>query len=1426
MSNEDECKAIKQFLIELKPQQVINSKITSEQLCLCFISVVTALRNENAINDSERLVLTDSISIWFLRSRQLLELGQDQEGHCHFLQKLQTDILTIENCTFLFHYVIDYWNEGGAALANSLNDLFTKLLQLMKLVHSEAVFQKTLDGWLSQVLKIPASMRVLYYLLDVFATETSMHKVLQSKPDFVADSLSLMWTESLATPIGKCVTSILLNVYEKRYHECKRREDLDEWFLLWEGPTLRYFQDSRISKRIEICILIPIFKSLSNDIFGQFVSRNFDSEAPELIPLLKIGQELSIEEEPFDDDKLVSLKFIEQLLQQDAYKLSAFELLTFSAKKSKVVAPYIYGVIKRNIHVFFVDIEVKTRNAFHSVLKHFIDRVRDSSYSLNRDYASLHAKDKFPDEQAQKLRQIDDATNFVQWLIGFLKSQLSPGSQYQRKILSTKVFKTLASSSIDPSIRKPYLDPRLRTPFPFSCNLSEDETLQRLLIDNLTDNYNDVRENCLQLLTMFAYSKPSTGTANFDAVFEKSWELLKSYKNCDGGAKLIEFLIETSGDKSVLVDALLKELQKKIDMSRASFKEAIKTPVSGYLLALNYILHKPDLIFETGILETTIDKCIVLINSNWKIVEFALCDDPFEQNTPSQHDICEVSDPLVISYAFRSIKESAGLLAALVRLPALTSKQLIACGELMLAQMSTIRHSGAFQSLIPSFVACCRRSNADVPQQLEIWLEEILNRLETKTQFITRRSGGLPHIVTSILGAEDNKNRPLLKKTFDKLFLIASLPVSEHEEQVDLPQVNAFNCIKALFVESSLSVACSPYVYPSLVLCLQSFTSPLWAIRNCSYMLFSALQNRLFGKAGKSVSARLFFSRFTGIREILLDQFKSSVKNSFGYEGSTESPSLSSGMDSQIVSIFLVMTILSRLKQTPGFEGLKEFESLVVTCLGSHNWTLRQLAARTLPSMSDNVIGLAKSLLEKLTLTSINQNTTHGCILAVSELTKTAMENSSSLGLPNELSLLVGGGIPRAIISNSCFVTANAYVGLVELVYSSGSMPKTCVSPWLSKLGEHFVKLNIDYSVDGTRQLFLRSLMLFLLRHENECNLQDVLLLGLYSPYFKVQIAAAQYICSNYKAVHVNNDVIANRLLEILFEDDTWDYVKLSVLRSLVVLEKEVDTSALMKLVTSARNDELRAVALEYLGFFVEKNNSQYEYYVKHFSRDQSPFELRKSSLKSLINFSKRNSEIRTSFLISRFLYDDDQELRMLSASYINQYVLGLSGVRKLTTSAVTANLFYETMKMSPHLPDDFDAIILEALQRDIGIIAFEKYVGVNQEDLFEVEPENQFRNTIEEASRYIEVLKHFFKNSSSVRAYISMIVDELVAQMSGVRVSDAPLCWGSDFRIFTQIVLVRKLAIEFDVKKLRKLDDLLTSLNCNPLIFEITSLV
>lgn len=842
--------------------------------------------------------------------------------------------------------------------------------------------------------------------------------------------------------------------------------------------------------------------------------------------------------------------------------------------------------------------------------------------------AKLRSKNIFPNEQAEKQEKINEAFEFLEWLFKFLKTQLAPGSQYQRKILAGKILKTLIASSIDPNIKKAYLDPRMRMKFPFAISMSEDDALKRLFIDNLTDDYNDVRDICLELLIIFSDSGCCSEIQRDGVLFSRCLQLMKSYKGCNGGAKIAEYLTIVSQDKGSSIRVLLEELAAKIYAFKTSFNG--KEPVNGFFQAIGLMLAAPTVYTCLQHVNDVIDRCIDLITLNWDSVKFILCDEPFEVGSQDKCLKVQVSDPLVISYAFRSIKESAELFQSLIAIPSLSNEQLIACGRLMLDQLSRIRHSGAFQSLIPSFVACCKRCSTDVPNELNVWLGDMLNMLGTKTQFITRRSGGIPHIICSIVSCENQKTGPILTSTFDKLFFIAQLPLSGHEEQMDLPQVNAFNCIKVLFVESPLSSACAPFVYRTLVLCLESFNSPLWSLRNCSFMLFSALQNRLFGKTGKSISARLFFTRFNGVREILLDQLRSSLKSSLQPQEQSKGDFSSSGMDSQIVSIFLVLTVLSRLKQTPGYHGLKDFEDLVTNCLSSQNWTLRQLAARILPGLVEDHEIKITSLLESLLSPNLSQNYVHGCTLAISALINTSLEVTDEFEISENILRLACSGVEKHVLKNPCFVSAKAYIELLQLIFDSSAIDFAHKSLIIAQLGTLFVKLNSEYHIDGTRQLLLRSLLSLLLRYESSNNLLDVLLLALYSPYFKLQIAAAQYICSNTGNSMLQDANIEEALFGILHDKDSWDYVRLFVLKALIKLEKEVDTEILMSMVLDAQNDDLRAVALEYLGLFVDAGDLEFEKQISVFSRDESPFELRKSALASLINLTKRTSSSRS----------------------------------------------------------------------------------------------------------------------------------------------------------------------------------------------------
>ena len=77
----------------------------------------------------------------------------------------------------------------------------------------------------------------------------------------------------------------------------------------------------------------------------------------------------------------------------------------------------------------------------------------------------------------------------------------------------------------------------------------------------------------------------------------------------------------------------------------------------------------------------------------------------------------------------------------------------------------------------------------------------------------------LTHVVSSLLG-------------------VISAPVSQTDQQVDMPQVHAMNILKAVMKESSVAMAVMRHVAPIVMAAVEGFASPHWAIRNAATQLF------------------------------------------------------------------------------------------------------------------------------------------------------------------------------------------------------------------------------------------------------------------------------------------------------------------------------------------------------------------------------------------------------------------------------------------------------------------------------------------------------------------------------------------------------------------------------------------------------------
>ncbi len=731
-----------------------------------------------------------------------------------------------------------------------------------------------------------------------------------------------------------------------------------------------------------------------------------------LIGCLKIGQDLSIMEEPFhSDDKIISIDLINNLLhcKLNNLRIGAYSIIIKTSKPSRPLKSYLFEIIKNCIDDFILDSDLEFRNEFFGLTRQLIFRIRDSCYAMNRDSNKLLLRindkinyDKIGNgngdgndiiklkEQSDNLiKQVNEIKDFINWILKFIEIQLRPGSTYLRINFGLNLLNLLIKSGLDNNIdskvyetkhQKYNTNPILNnnSTNPISINIFQNLIIVRLLIDNLTNDYEDIRETCLNILSMSSNTLINLNAdSQIHLLKDRAFSLISGVRGRkgDGGAKVIKFIfnlyhnLDKNNDKVrrdiLLIDELIRLIETSINYANSNFLKAIcEDSIHGYFTSLKLIFEDfnyNDISIKNNINDwkLRIEKLLNCSFNIWFTVKDILSDDAPEGNLPknlindqnSKEKIKQVEKlygpitQVLLSYSWRAIKESTSLVLILLSKPnnlIFSDELVIKSGNITLDQLSTIKHRGAFSSVYPTFVECCNRcyksnSNNDITKQPEIWLKENLKTIKEKSQFITRRSGGLPFLITAILCSENEfklksklkfSTPPLLDYTFQELLKIANEPViikgnnnnDFDEEKLDLPQVHAFNCIRSIFIESQLSQSSTNYIEISLKLSLNNFTNEIWAIRNCSVMLFTALQNKIFGTKKisnsnsteesnsklilRTIPARLFFSKFKNIRNLLL-------KNLSIYLDENNNKN-----DNYVESLYPVLTILSRLHST------------------------------------------------------------------------------------------------------------------------------------------------------------------------------------------------------------------------------------------------------------------------------------------------------------------------------------------------------------------------------------------------------------------------------------------------------------------------------------------------------------------------------
>ncbi|KAM4693409.1 tRNA (32-2'-O)-methyltransferase regulator THADA [Discoglossus pictus] len=431
---------------------------------------------------------------------------------------------------------------------------------------------------------------------------------------------------------------------------------------------------------------------------------------------------------------------------------------------------------------------------------------------------------------------------------------------------------------------------------------------------------------------------------------------------------------------------------------------------------------------------------------------------------------CNVTAQMVLVCCWRSMKEVSLLLGMMCqRLPLqaqpdspsglISVEQVKEMGEYFKHHLLQSRHRGAFELAYVGFVkltemliGCDEKSLHCLPRQ---WLCNVLEEIKSSDPSsklcATRRSAGIPFYIQALLASEPkNSKAGLLKMTMKELISLAMPGIDSSGNTSTIPQVHALNILRALFRDTRLGENIIPYIADGTQAAILGFTSPVWAVRNSSTLLFSTLITRIFGvKRGKDerskknrMTGREFFSRFPSLYPFLLSHLEIVAKT----------VDSDSGESKLHPSLFLLLLILSKLYPSPmdgTFSALSmgPFIPFIMRCGHSPVYRSREMAARALVPflMVDDIPHTAMSLLKSLpesTSPDAKQNHIHGTLLQVFYLLQCFFEakhTANSDRIQQEMSDLIinlKAKVWLAKRKNPCLVTRAAFIDILNTICS------------------------------------------------------------------------------------------------------------------------------------------------------------------------------------------------------------------------------------------------------------------------------------------------------------------------------------------------------------------------------------------------------
>jgi hypothetical protein len=456
-----------------------------------------------------------------------------------------------------------------------------------------------------------------------------------------------------------------------------------------------------------------------------------------------------------------------------------------------------------------------------------------------------------------------------------------------------------------------------------------------------------------------------------------------------------------------LLDQRLKKAKENL------FNSAIHSPLFAAFILIGNLL-KDDVCLFKEICDDLVDK----IKTSISLVLSILSNQSPEGNLPKSFEEIDIAlsncciqdastftrkekSVFLLNFSWRTVKEACDLFDIIIDKCDLENVSrrytLLHIGDLLRSLLTSIRHVGAFSAAYPVYSHLCSRllEFDELYESPASWLKENLN--QSLSCSITRRSAGIPYCILAVLTGEcklpirklsaANPSHGLLTYTMN--FVIEQIesfcPKSIFQSNMDIPQVHFYNILRKIFMDSSLSPFVTPWLTKSLIIAVNGFDSSVWAIRNCSLLLFSSLLIRSFG------SKRSRHDDF---------ELKSGIASSCSDGALHNLPLLKEFMEKKLeecgtppnfienACVFPILSIIVRLAaNSPGASSLDSFIPYVkIHCQYSKNYKTRRIASIILKFLSKNPITDVIDLVNCINENPYNQNLINGCLLQIRDL--------------------------------------------------------------------------------------------------------------------------------------------------------------------------------------------------------------------------------------------------------------------------------------------------------------------------------------------------------------------------------------------------------------------------------------------------------